>query len=414
VVSTRATIVLNACVFDRNITGSKREIGYMTMQKRMRPAWLLLAILATGNATAAEIEVPPVHRSARSADIARHPKLTVHVRMAKDARRSIIPGYPPKLVLKGARDRPEALTFSPDGCRLAVGRADGTVEIWDLHSRRIADRFNRLDKVLTIGFSKNGDWLAASGQNGALVLWNIKRAEVASTLQAAAPVFSLAYSPDDSMLITAGLDGTIQVWDTASTLVSTLDRKAESTISVFELSGVPYVATIRGGKLQKWNLKTMQRVEGGDSSVPDRHRWARDMKLSPDGRWLAVPIWLQELPLSGIALVETESRQQEMERDSPTPYAAPSSNNLIKPESDDWLMRGVLLGPEVAFSFDATKVAARFMNEISILAVDRFEELRRLRVDDRDFFPVSIVFSSDGKSVASGFTDGSIRIWRWQ
>jgi WD40 repeat protein len=290
----------------------------------------------------------------------------------------------PDAILKG-HGRLAALAFSPDGDRLATGGADGSVDIWDLRRRRIAAHFKCPAGIEALQYSRSGDRLAAAGSDGTLALWNVGRAELASTLHFASPVFSLVYSPDDRMLVTASHDGTVRVRDSAGKLMTTFDRKVDSTISAFEAEGVSYVVGMLGSELLKWNLQTLQPVgPPWPSSSPAR--WTGQLILSPDGRWLAVPDALQEIPLFGLVLIETGSGRR-------------------------W-PGGMLLGSHIAFSSDSKRMAAQSASAISVFDVESAEELMRLRPDDRDPFPVTIAFSRDGSVLAAGFDDGIIRIWR--
>ena len=81
--------------------------------------------------------------------------------------------------LTGPNSRVFALSFSPEGDRLAAGVGDGTIWLWDLSDTAaptVVAILNALESgVLTLTFSSDGDQLIGSGQDASLMLWNLRQ-----------------------------------------------------------------------------------------------------------------------------------------------------------------------------------------------------------------------------------------------
>jgi WD40 repeat protein len=63
------------------------------------------------------------------------------------------------------------VAYSPDGRRLASGRLDGTVKIWDSATGQELVSFQSPSVVTSVAFSPDGQCLASTNQDGSSKLW---------------------------------------------------------------------------------------------------------------------------------------------------------------------------------------------------------------------------------------------------
>jgi WD40 repeat protein len=106
--------------------------------------------------------------------------------------------------------------FAHDGDRLAIGRMDGSVELWDtrlLSPPRLEIEDGRhqltlkghLDRVASMSFSSDGRTLATGSWDTTVRLWHVASGrEVAAFNAHHGKVEAVAFSPDGAVLATGG------------------------------------------------------------------------------------------------------------------------------------------------------------------------------------------------------------------
>lgn len=126
----------------------------------------------------------------------------------------------------GPRQDVTGLRFSRDGRRLAMGREDGSVDVWDLASaRRIWSARKHLASIGTLDFSPDGRLLASGGQDRQICVWDADMGSVRRALEGHATAVTLVrFIEGNAGLLSADFDGAVKVWDVA-------DRPGVTTVT---------------------------------------------------------------------------------------------------------------------------------------------------------------------------------------
>ncbi|HVK19132.1 MAG TPA: WD40 repeat domain-containing protein [Fimbriiglobus sp.] len=180
-------------------------------------------------------------------------------------------------------DRVNALSYSPDGTRLASASRDGTVKVWDLGNGRElvtyrghlrsddpeADKANAM-KVPGIAFCPDGKSVASSGGKD-IHVWDAATGKLLHSLAGhTAPARGLTFA-DANTLVSGGDDRKLIVWDVAAGKpAQTFPEQAQRIEAVAVGGGGKLVATINAaGELAVYPLKGDQKTSLLSSPVTD-------------------------------------------------------------------------------------------------------------------------------------------------
>jgi WD40 repeat protein/serine/threonine protein kinase len=125
-----------------------------------------------------------------------------------------------RLSLKGPAGSFQTLAFSPDGRRVAAGRLDGTLTVWNARTGAVDLALpKQFDYIMHVRFSPDGKLLAlAGGEQPVIRLCDAATGRRLRTLtgHSGQTVNQVAFRGDGQRLASAGGDGTVRVWDLAS------------------------------------------------------------------------------------------------------------------------------------------------------------------------------------------------------
>ncbi|WP_327698989.1 CHAT domain-containing WD40 repeat protein [Streptomyces sp. NBC_00459] len=106
-----------------------------------------------------------------------------------------------------------AITFSPDGGKLATGSTDNRARIWEMPSGSLVSELTHGHFVDAVDFDHSGKYLATGSADTTACLWDLSTGGRILTLRHPRAVKDVKFSPDGRLLLTACADGKAYVWD---------------------------------------------------------------------------------------------------------------------------------------------------------------------------------------------------------
>jgi WD40 repeat protein len=335
---------------------------------------------------------------------------------------------------------PRSLAFSPDRRFLASANADNVIRIWEVQPRQAELVITAPGRVNNVAFSPAGEQLAASCMGGITKVWTVPSAQEVHTLKEG-KYNRLAYSSDGRWLS----DGTRVIEAATGKVVARL-RTSSPNGGAFGTAFSPdgkLVATASGRVVDVWESETGKPLR----NLQTQH-WAVCVAFSPEGKYLAagrtssgsggggVSVWDVDTGREIYTYVPTyldtfcvafspdgkwlaAGRGSHQDRD-------PTFPGEIKIwDTHTWCEVISLEGHAscvwwVAFSPDGRRLASasgKFRQvgvkivpgEVKIWDLTAGQELLTLRGHYGCVYGVA--YSPDGKTLASGSADGTIRLW---
>ncbi len=304
----------------------------------------------------------------------------------------------PLRVFEGHEGEVVCLAFSPDQRKLASGSWDGTIRLWDVSNgmllNLVKDNPMRLIKtrVHSVAFSPDGRTLASGSDKNTVQLWRVSDGRLAQTIQAGGVGIArlgiggeglasiVAFSPDGSALAAgchgADFDTSVRLWRISDgKLLRTFKARGNVNCVAFSPDGSILAAAADDFTVRLWRIS--------------------------DGKHTFTLKWPEVMPVG-----------LDFSRDGSTLSMATLDKLWQWKVSDGTLFRefDTLNGFSVAFSSDGQKLATPVNNnEIIVLRISDGKLLNTFK--GRTWSQAGVAFSSDGRLLASGSDDGTIRMW---
>jgi len=315
-----------------------------------------------------------------------------------------------------------ALAFSPDSQTLVSAAMD--LQFWrvpDGTSIRILEGY--IPPVRSVAISPDGRTITAvsegpSAAGSNVRLWRVSDGS-ARALAEGGEALSVAYSPDGAHLALGMWDGTVWLWQLSDDkLLHTMERHSAQVQSVAFSPDGKLLASSAMGEVRLWQV--------GDGTLlrtlePSGAGWMESAAFSPDGDFLASfsngKVWLWQMPDGALV----NSFETEDDGYAGSVAFSPDSAALALGKHDKVLVWQVADGKLLrTLDVPAGVSSIVFSPDGSLLVSASGDTVQLWRVSDGSLLHTlaghtgvvtSVAFSADGRFIASGSWDGTVRLW---
>jgi len=296
-----------------------------------------------------------------------------------------------------------AWAFTPDGQTLAlVNGGGGNIELWDVNTFSLLKPqyiYGHTGIVHSVAFSPDGKIIASGHADSYIRFWDAATGKFESILTGhKRNVRSVTFiNLTEPILVSAGIDGEVVFWDYNALLGSS----GTSVLRIIETGDmhtqlISRIAVSQDGKrlasashdktVSLWNAETGEHLH----TLAEGNRLVKSVVFSPVGQTLA--------------------------SSSDAVYLWNTNTGTLLHS----LKRGDFFfgGDSIAFSPDGKRLASTFVSDAIAFPIPPWDGvhlwdattgvlLRSIRMEE----PSSLTFSSDGKIIVTGDSDGSIHLW---
>lgn len=281
------------------------------------------------------------------------------------------------------------LAFSPDGKLIASGLGDCTVEVWNVASGNtvVVMQYDLGDWMpeTDIAFYPDNKHLASGSLRGPIRVWNVMNGEQVAMMEGHSnSIYCMALSPDARRIASGSCDETMRVWDATTrnmNITATPEHSTAVLYITFSADGRKLASTAFDRIVRVWDVGSGNQLNMVKELSNDVIKW---LAFISEGKRL---LWAT---YDNIILWD-------MEDNSHMSFAVTEGG-----------LNCFALSPDGSIIASGTSVS------VTVTLYDTETGKNLLRVDKkyrRGDGVGCLAFYPDGKRIAAGLKDGTVRVW---